>query len=143
MSQIRHLLKIAWVSDRRPHKYRKALFLQSEITPFAYRHSTIRKGNAGELKDGAIAHVYDADGNLVEIERYEFTGEFCGAEPLVNTRTETANGQLICRQVAHRVSDTALDLHVIDAEGTLRLIIHHSDIDRGEPCTIREEWIDP
>ncbi len=96
-----------------------------------------------ELKDGAIAHVYDADGNLVEIERYEFTGEFCGAEPLVNTRTETAGGQLICRQIAHRVSDTALDLHVIDAEGTLRLIIHHSDIDRGEPFTIREEWIDP
>ena len=30
----------------------------------------------------------------------------------------------------------------IDAEGTLRLIIHHSDIDRGEPFTIWEEWID-
>ena len=42
-----------------------------------------------------------------------------------------------------RTADTALDLHVIDAEGTLRLIIHHSDIDRGEPFTIREEWIDP
>lgn len=95
-----------------------------------------------ELKDGAVAHVYDADDNLVEIERYEFTGEFCGAEPLVSTHTETAQGQLICRQVAHRVSDTALDLHVIDAEGTLRLIIHHSDIDRCEPFTIREEWID-
>jgi hypothetical protein len=102
-----------------------------------------RKELRSPLQDGAIAHVYDAEGQLVEIEHYQFTGEYCGREPLVNTRTETADGALICRQIAHRVSDTALDLHVVDAQGTLRLIIHHSDIHQGEPFTINEEWISP
>ena len=102
-----------------------------------------RKELPAPLQDGAIAHVYGAESQLVEIEHYQFTGEYCGREPLVNTRTETADGALICRQIAHRVSDTALDLHVVDAQGTLRLIIHHSDIDQGEPFTINEEWIDP
>ncbi len=102
-----------------------------------------RKQLQSPLEDGAIAHIYDAEDQLVEIEYYQFTGEYCGREPLVNTRIETADGALICRQIAHRISDTALDLHVVDAQGTLRLIIHHSDIDQGEPFTIREEWITP
>ena len=76
-----------------------------------------RKELRSPLQDGAIAHVYDAEGQLVEIEHYQFTGEYCGREPLVNTRTETADGASICRQIAHRVSDTALDLHVVDAQG--------------------------
>ena len=102
-----------------------------------------RKELRSPLQDGAIAHVYGAEGQFVEIEHYQFTGEYCGREPLVNTRTETADGALICRQIAHRVSDTALDFHVVDAQGTLRLIILHSDIDQGEPFTIIEEWMDP
>ena len=98
---------------------------------------------AGAWADGAIAHIYDGNNELVEIEYYEFTDEYCGKEPLVNTRTETADGRLLMRQIAHRISDTEQDLHVIDAAGELRLIIHHSDMDRGEPYTIREEWITP
>ena len=102
-----------------------------------------RKEVQGAWADGAIAHIYDGNNELVEIEYYEFTGEYCGKEPLVNTRTETADGRLLIRQIAHRISDTEQDLHVMDAAGELRLIIHHSDMDRGEPYTIREEWITP
>jgi hypothetical protein len=38
------------------------------------------------------------------------------------------------------VSDTAYDIHVKDAAGKLKGVIHHSDVDRGEPFTISEEW---
>ena len=40
------------------------------------------------------------------------------------------------------MSAAAYDIHVIDAAGSLRVILPHSDIRRGEPFTIREEWID-
>ena len=92
--------------------------------------------------DGTSANIYDADGLLVEVEHYEPTGEYCGQEPLVNARIETPEGELIVRHATHRVSDDAYDIHVIDAAGNLRVVLHHSDIHRGEPFTIREEWID-
>ena len=92
--------------------------------------------------DGASANIYDGEDRLVEVEYYEFTGEHCGSEPLVNVRIETADGKLVGRHVSHRISATECDIHVIDAEGKLQLILHHSDIDRGEPVTIREERID-
>ena len=92
--------------------------------------------------DGTFAHVYNAEGVLVEVEQYEPTGEYCGKEPLVNVQIETPEGELIGRHVTRRLSDDAYDIHVTDAAGTLRLILHHSDVQRGEPFTIREEWID-
>ncbi|MEW6754613.1 MAG: hypothetical protein AB1505_27065 [Candidatus Latescibacterota bacterium] len=92
--------------------------------------------------DGASATVCDAEGRIVEVEHYETTGECCGREPLVRVRIETPTGELIAREVPRRVSDTAYDVHVVDAQGTLRLILHHLDVGRGEPFALGEEWVD-
>ena len=92
--------------------------------------------------DGCSAKIYDADNELVLIEYYEPTGVFPWGESLVDCRIETPSGELWRRHVTHRISDTACDIHVTDADGTLLVILHHSDIDKGEPCTIREEWFD-
>lgn len=93
-------------------------------------------------EDGLTARVLNGQGEVMEVEYYEFTGEECSGDPLVNVRVESAAGDLIARHVCHRISDTACDIHVLDAEGTLRVILHHSDIDKGEPVTIREEWLE-
>ena len=92
--------------------------------------------------DGTFANVYDADGRLVEIEHYEPNGEYCGKRPLVNVRIETPEGDLIMRHVSHRVSDDAYDIHVTEPSGRLRVVLHHSDVNRDGPNTIKEEWID-
>jgi RNA polymerase sigma factor (sigma-70 family) len=92
--------------------------------------------------DGTFANVYNADGLLVEIEQYESAGEYCGKEPLVNVRTVTPDGELIVQHVAHRISDDAYDIHVTDSAGRLHVVLHHSDVSRGEPFTIKEEWMD-
>ena len=32
-------------------------------------------------------------------------------------------------------------IHVFDALGKQRVVLHHTDIDGSEPCTINEEWM--
>lgn len=96
--------------------------------------------------DGSFANVYDAEGELVEIEHYEPNGERCGEVPLANVRIETPEGELIMKHEAHRVSDDAYDIHVTDPGGRLHVILHHSDVNRegaNTIHTIREEWMDP
>lgn len=90
--------------------------------------------------DNSCARIFDAQGQLVRMEYYEPTGVFVAKSELVNVRVETAVGELICRHIDQPVSATAYDIHIIDAAGRLRGIIHHSDVDRGEPYTICEEW---
>lgn len=93
-------------------------------------------------EDGRTAQILDGQGQVVEVEYYEFTGEECSGGPLVNVRVESAAGELVARHECHRISDTACDIHVFDAAGTLRVILHHSDIDKGEPVNIREQWLE-
>ena len=112
--------------------------VRSPIGPDRWQPGWHKKRSA----DGTSAKVYDADGLLVEVEQYEPTGEYCGKEPLVNVRIETPDGELIARHAARRISDDAYDIHVTDAAGNLRVVLHHSDIGRGEPFTIQEEWMD-
>ena len=101
-----------------------------------------RKEHNGGLADGSTAHVFDEQNQLREVITYEATGDHCGEIPLYHSRVETADGTLLLRHIAHRVSDTEQDIHVLDAEDKLRLIIHHSEMDKGEPYTICEEWME-
>jgi len=92
--------------------------------------------------DDTFANVYDAEHRLVEIEQYESTGEYCGKTPLVNTRIETPEGELIMRHETRRVSADAYDIYVTDPSGRLHVILHHSEVNRDGPNTIREEWME-
>jgi hypothetical protein len=107
--------------------------------PFAWGKGWSKKRSA----DNRSADVFDADGTLVRREYYEDTGEFVAGVALVNVKVVGAEGELICRHTDRPVSDTAYDIQVTDASGKLRGIIHHRDVDRGEPFTISEEWFAP
>tara|TARA_B100000315_G_scaffold176933_1_gene165474 strand:- start:352 stop:702 length:351 start_codon:yes stop_codon:yes gene_type:complete len=91
-------------------------------------------------RNGSFAYIYDEDGSLFEAEYYEPTGEYCNKLPLVNVRVENAEGDLIAKHETRRISDDAYDIHVTDRAGNLQVILHHSDVSKGEPYTIREEW---
>ena len=95
-----------------------------------------------ECVDDTLTYVYDTTGNLVEVECYEPSGEYCMGLSLQNVRIETKDGELIAIHTVYRVSKDAYDIHVKDANGKLRVILHHSDVGRAEPNTIEEEWIE-
>ena len=92
--------------------------------------------------DNRYACLYDSEGNIVEVEYYEPTRLFCGELELVRVRIEDADGQVVSRHEHHRVSQDAYDIHVTDHRDKLRVILHHTDVSRGEPFTICEEWIE-
>ena len=48
-------------------------------------------------EDGSTARILDGQGQVMEVEYYEFTGEECSGDPLVNVRVESAGGELIAR----------------------------------------------
>lgn len=122
-----------------PHNIRVKI-MEERLRSFS--EATIPRSDLKKVKgsDGTYAYLYDQDGIIVEAEYYEPTGEYCGDLPLVAVRVENAAGDLIARHEPRRISDDAYDIYVTDAEGTLRVILHHSDVSRGEPYTIREEW---
>ena len=93
-----------------------------------------------QTEDGSSRIFRDGDSCVVRHETYEPTGEFCGDVPLLLARIYNADGRLIMVHEKRVVSDTAYDIHVKDAAGKLKGVIHHSDVDRGEPFTISEEW---
>ena len=93
-----------------------------------------------QTADGSSRVFRDGGGRVVRYETYERSGELCGDVPLLRTRIYNADGRLVELQDETKVSDTAYDIHVLDAAGKLKGIIHHSDVDAGEPYTISEEW---
>lgn len=92
--------------------------------------------------NGLFAYLYNSDDQIVEAEYYEPTGEFCGDLELVDVRIENAEGEVIAKHKTQRVSEDAYIINVLDHTGKLVVVLHHSDISRGEPFTIREEWVE-
>jgi len=93
-----------------------------------------------ESADGLSRVFRDADGRVVKHEVYEPSGESCSGEPLMNGRIYNGDGRLLAAHEPSRVNETSCDIRVTDAAGKLRVVLHHSDMDRGEPVTIHEDW---
>ncbi len=93
-----------------------------------------------ESVDGLSRVFRDAKGRVVRHEAYEPTGESCSSIPLMRGRIYSGDGRLLAVHEPSRLSETACDIRVTDAAGKLRVVLHHSDIDRGEPVTIHEDW---
>lgn len=93
-----------------------------------------------ESADGLSRVFRNADGRVVNHEAYELTGESCSSAPLMDGRVYKGDGRLLAVHDETRASETSCDIRVTDAAGKLRVVLHHSDIDRGEPVTIHEDW---
>ncbi len=102
--------------------------------------ATTHPGAEKRTADGLSRVIRDADGRVVKHEAYEPTGESCSGSALMNGRIYSGDGRLLSVHEETRVSETASEIRVTDAAGKLRVILHHSDIDGGDPVTIREEW---
>ena len=62
-----------------------------------------------------------------------------GAHPVANVFNE--HGRFLFQHRPKKVSASAVDIYVHDSLGKLVVILHHTDIDGTEPCTIEEEWM--
>ena len=62
-----------------------------------------------------------------------------GAHPVANVFNE--HGRFLFQHRPKKVSASAVDIYVHDSLGKLIVILHHTDIDGTEPCTIEEEWM--
>ena len=91
--------------------------------------------------DGLSGCLVDRDGRVMRTMRCTPHEETVAGTPLVTVNIEGADGRRLATHEPHRISDTAVDIHMLDAAGRLRGILHHTEMDRA-PHTIREEWFD-
>ena len=59
--------------------------------------------------------------------------------PVANVFNE--HGRFLFQHRPKKVSASAVDIYVHDSLGKLVVILHHTDIDGTELCTIEEEWM--
>ena len=91
-------------------------------------------------EDGRRAAIRDEHGAVVRYETYAPLPEKVGAQTLVETCVYNAEGRLIMTMTERSVSPAAYDVEVTDCLGKPMGVIHHRDIDKGEPFTIDEDW---
>jgi len=85
----------------------------------------------------AAFHI-DQDGRVVAYERYFILSK---RQPItVRCEVYNADGRLLEIHTPKSVSETAQDIVVTDCLGKLEVILHHAEMDKGEPCSISEDW---
>jgi len=84
----------------------------------------------------------DADGAVLSYEEYTWPGDVYSDDAYPEVAVYNAHGRLVWQHRPRRLSATAWDIHVLDALGKPRRILHHTDVGPTEPCTIREEWVE-
>lgn len=93
-------------------------------------------------RDGRTAAAVRVDENGVvrTRETYSFLSSPEEPLPLVKAEVYNADGRLLEIHTPQRVGPTAEDIHVTDVLGKLKVILHHDQLDKGEPVRIQEEW---
>jgi len=81
------------------------------------------------------------NGAVRSYEEYAWPDGNYAADAYPEVRVHNAHGRLVWQHRPRRVSETAWDIHVLDALGKPRLVLHHTDVGVSQPCTIREEWV--
>ena len=75
-------------------------------------------------------------------EEYEWPDGVYSDDVYPVVRVFNEHGRLIAQHRPKQVSESAWDIHVFDALGKRRVVLHHTDIGESEPCTIDEEWME-
>lgn len=60
--------------------------------------------------------------------------------PLVKSEVYNADGRLLEIHTPNRVGPAAEDIYVTDVLGKLKVILHHEQLDKCEPVSIRAQW---
>ena len=81
-----------------------------------------------------------ADGTVRFYEEYEWPDGVYREDTYPHVRVYNEHGRLIAQHRPQRISASAWDIHVLDALGKLRVVLHHTHVDGSAPCTITEEW---
>ena len=99
-------------------------------------------GTTYELSDDHTHKVVRAASGTVRFyEEYTWPGGLFDENVYPQVKTYNAEGRLIAEHRPTQVAEDAWDIYVLDALGKLRVILHHTDVKGGEPCTITEEWM--
>jgi hypothetical protein len=75
-------------------------------------------------------------------DEYEWPDGIYADDVYPEVRLFNEHGRLIAQHRPKRVSESAWDIHVFDALGKQIVVLHHTDVDGSEPCTIDEEWME-
>ena len=104
------------------------------------------KGLAGTAYATSADHRHRVrrreDGTVSSYEEYGWPGGVYAESEYPDVRIYNEHGRLVWQHRPRRLSDTAWDIHVLDALGKTRVVLHHTDVGDSEPCTIREEWVE-
>ena len=95
-----------------------------------------------ETSDDHLHKVRRSENGAVRFyEKYEWPDGIYSDDVYPDVKVFNEHGRLISQHRPKRVSESAWDIHVFDALGKPRAVLHHTDIGGPEPCTIVEEWL--
>ena len=81
------------------------------------------------------------DGAVRSYEKYEWPDGIYSDDVYPDVKVFNEHDRLVWQHRPQRVSESAWDIHVFDALGKPRAVLHHTDVGGPEPCTIVEEWL--
>jgi hypothetical protein len=100
------------------------------FTGTTYKNSTDHRHRIRRAPDGSVRFY----------EQYEWPDGVYSENAYPKVKVFNEHGRLTAEHHPQRVSETAWDIHVFDALGKLRVVLHHTNVGQTEPCTIREEY---
>lgn len=86
-----------------------------------------------------MSYYIDEQDGITKYEKYEPLND--GPDPMVRCEVFSSDYRLIEVHNPVKISDTRQELHVYDAMGKLKLIIHCESDDGGPMQNVREEWM--
>ncbi len=101
------------------------------------------RGTTFEVSDDHTHNIRRSeDGAVRSYEVYVWPDGDYSEDVHPEVRIFNEHGRLVWQHRPQRVSESAWDIHVFDALGKPRVVLHHTDCDGPEPDTIVEEWLE-
>jgi len=102
-----------------------------------------RKSTTCETSGDCLHRVRrNEDGAVSSYEEYEWPGGSYSDDVYPKVKVFNEHGRLVARHRPEQISDSAWDIHVLDALGKPRMVLHHTNVGVSDSCTIREEWVE-
>ena len=128
--------------DRRLHADRSSVG-ELKVSRARTQDGKLARGTTYEVSDDHTHKVRRSqDGAVRSYEEYAWSDGAYSEDVYPEVRIFNEHGRLVWQHRPQRVSESAEDIHVFDALGKPRVVLHHTDISGLEPCTIVEEWLE-
>ena len=100
-------------------------------------------GTSYETSDDHRHKIRRSDDGAVRFyDEYQWPDGVYSDDAYPQVKVFNEHGRLIAQHRPERIAESAWDIHVFDALGKRRVVLHHTDVNGTEPCTIREEWME-